>query len=108
MTDYLSQSTLEINQVITEFYFYTKCIPNLMMKIYGRMISMDLSYTHLVPLQSCSALTAYFGNFNFSVNQQVGDKTGRILILDINIDEIRYVLINIYNANTKVGQVPLL
>ena len=79
-----------------------------MMKIYGRKISVNLSFTHLVPLQSCSALTAYFGNFNFSVNKQVGDKTGRILILDINIDEIRYVLINIYNANTKVGQVQLL
>ena len=49
-----------------------------------------------------------FWKFNFSVNKQVGDKTGRILILDINIDEIRYVLINIYNANTKVGQVQLL
>ena len=42
------------------------------------------------------------------VYKQVGDKNGRILILDVNIDEIRYVLVNIYNANTEVGQVQVL
>ena len=45
--------------------------------------------------QSCGVLIAYFGNLNFSVNKQVGDKNGRILILDTNIDEIRYALVNI-------------
>ena len=55
--------------------------------------------------QSCGVLIAYFGNLNFSVNKQVGDKNGRILILDLNIDEIRYVLVNIYNANTEAEQV---
>ena len=58
--------------------------------------------------QSCVVLIAYFGNLNFSVNKQVGDKNGRILILDVNIDEIRYVLVNIYNANTEVEQVQVL
>ena len=48
------------------------------------------------------------GNLNFSVNKQVGDKNGRILILDVNIDEIRYVLVNIYNANNEVEQVQVL
>ena len=42
------------------------------------------------------------------VNRQVGDKIGRILILDVNIDEIRYVLVDIYNANTGVEQVQVL
>ena len=32
----------------------------------------------------------------------------RILILDVNIYEIRYVLVNIYNANTKVEQIQVL
>ena len=58
--------------------------------------------------QSCSVLNAYFGNLNFSVNKQARDKNGRILILDVNIDEIRYVLVNIYNANTEVEQVQVL
>ena len=58
--------------------------------------------------QSCGVLIAYFGNLNFSVNKQVGDKNGRIPILHVNIDEIRYVLVNIYNANSKVEQVHVL
>ena len=56
----------------------------------------------------CGVFIACFGNLNFSVNKQVGDKNGRILILDVNIDEIRYVLVNIYNANTEVEQVQVL
>ena len=35
--------------------------------------------------QSCGDLIAYFRNLNFSVNKQVGDKNGRILILDVNL-----------------------
>ena len=58
--------------------------------------------------QSCFVLIAYFGNLNFSVNKQVGDKNGRILILDVNTDEIRYVLVNIYSANTEDEQVQVL
>ena len=58
--------------------------------------------------QSCGVLIAYFGNLNFSVNKQVGDKNGRILILDVNIDEIRYVLVIIYNANTEAELVQIL
>ena len=58
--------------------------------------------------QSCGVFIAYFGNLNFSVNKQVGDKNGRILTLDVNIDEIRYVPDNIYNANNKVEQVQVL
>ena len=58
--------------------------------------------------QSCGVLIAYFGNLNFSVNKQVGDKNGRILILDVNIDEIRYVLVNIYNANNEAEQLQVL
>ena len=51
---------------------------------------------------------AYFGNLNFSVDKQVGDKNGRILILDVNIYEIRYVLVNIHNASTEVELVQVL
>ena len=58
--------------------------------------------------QSCGVLIVFFGNLNFSVNRQVGDKNERILILDVNIDEIRYVLVNINNSNTEVEQVQVL
>ena len=58
--------------------------------------------------QSCGVLIVFFGNLNFSVNKQVGDKNERILILDVNIDEIRYVLVNINNYNTEVERVALI
>ena len=64
-------------------------------------------YSHSTS-QSCGVLIALFGNLNFSVNEQVGDKNGRILIIDVNIDEIRYVLVNIYDVNTEVEQVEVL
>ena len=50
----------------------------------------------------------YFVNLNFSVNKQVGDENGRKLILDVEIDEIRYVPVSTYNANTKAEQVQVL
>ena len=59
------------------------------------MISINLSFTHMV-------------NLNFSVNKQVGDKNGHILILDVNIDEIRYVLVKMFDTNTEVEQVQVL
>ena len=77
-------------------------IPHLMMKIFGRMTSIFLFFTHMVPLSHVVS------NLNFLVKKHVGDKNGRILILDVNIDEIRYVLVNIYNANTEVEQVQVL
>ena len=58
--------------------------------------------------QSCAFLIAYFANLNFSVNKQVGDKNGRIIILDVIIDETRYVLVNTYNVNTEAEQVQVL
>ena len=76
-----------------------------MMKIFERMTSMYLSFTHVVPLNIVVSLLLFSGNLRFSVSKQVADKSGRILILDVNIDEIRYVLANIYNANTEVEQV---
>ena len=58
--------------------------------------------------QSFGVLITYFGHLKFSVNKQVGDKNWRILVLDVNVDEIRFVLDDIYNANTEVEQVQLL
>ena len=57
-------------------------------------------YSHGIS-ESCGAPNAYVGNLNFSVNKQLGDKNGLILFPDGNIDEIKYVLVYIYNANTE-------
>ena len=75
--------------------------------IWENDFSRPVFYSHGTS-QSCGVLIAYFGNLNFSVSKQVGDKNGRIRILDVNIDEVRQVLVNIYNANNEVEQVQVL
>ena len=75
--------------------------------IWKNDFNVPVFYSHCTS-QSYGVLVAYFGNLNFSVDKQVGDKNGRILILDVNIYEIRYVLVNIHNASTEVEQVQVL
>ena len=53
-----------------------------------------LFYSHGTS-QSCGVHNDYVGNLNVSVNKKAGDKNGRILIPDGNIDEIKYVLVYI-------------
>ena len=72
--------------------------------IWKNNFNVPVFYSH----RTCDVLIAFFGNRNFLVDKQAGDKNGLILILDVKIDEIRYVLVNIYNANTEVKQVQVL
>ena len=49
--------------------------------------------------------------FNFlyrNVNNQKTDNDGRILILDVTINDVNFVLIILYNANTETEQVSVL
>ena len=53
----------------------------------------------------------YSGKETFSVkktNKQETDKKGRILILDVSINDSEYILINLYNANTEKEQIDVL
>ena len=53
----------------------------------------------------------YSGKETFSVkktNKQETDKEGRILILDVSINDSEYILINLYNANTEKEQIDVL
>ena len=54
---------------------------------------------------SCGVLIAYFGTGTFIVKKQQTDKEGRILILDVSINDSEYILINLYNANTENEQI---
>ena len=54
---------------------------------------------------SCGVLTAYFGKETFNVKKQETDKEGRILILDVSVNDSEYILINLYNANTEKEQI---
>ena len=57
---------------------------------------------------SCGVLTSYIGTHNFVVNNQKTHNNGRILILDVTINDVNFVLINLYNANTETEQVSVL
>ena len=54
---------------------------------------------------SCRDLTAFFGNETFNVKKQETDKEGRILILDVSVNDSEYIIINLYNANTGKEQI---
>ena len=42
------------------------------------------------------------------MNNQKTDNDGRILILGVTINDVKFVLINLYNANTEREQVSVL
>ena len=46
-------------------------------------------------------LISYIGTHNFVVNNQRTDTDGRILILDLRINNVDFILIIFYNANTE-------
>ena len=56
----------------------------------------------------CAVLIAYFGTEKYIVKKQQTDHSGRILILDVSINDSEYNLIELYNANTEKEQIELL
>ena len=57
---------------------------------------------------SCGVVIAFYGNINYSVQKQLIDSEGRILILEVEIENENYLLINLYNANTETEQLKTL
>ena len=47
----------------------------------------------------------YIGNNKLDVLDKDNNKNGRILILDVKVDETNFILVNIYNSNTEKEQV---
>ena len=50
-------------------------------------------------------MTGYLGSKKIKVNRTKKDNQGRILIVNADIDEGTFVLINLYNANTETEQI---
>ena len=50
-------------------------------------------------------MTGYLGSKKIKVNRTKKDNQGRILIVDADIDEGTFVLINLYDANTEPEQI---
>ena len=59
-------------------------------------------------INSCGVLIAYIGTEKFTVKKQQTDHSGRILILDVSINNSEYILINLYNAKTEKEQIEVL
>ena len=59
-------------------------------------------------INSRGVLIAYFGTEKVTVKKQQTDHSGRILILDVFINESEYILINFYNANTEKEQIEVM
>ena len=57
---------------------------------------------------SCGVTIGFLGNMNFNVLNKIKDKDGRILILDVQVDDITFLLINLYNANKECEQLNVL
>ena len=47
-------------------------------------------------------MIGYLGSNKIKVNRIKNDSQGRILIVDADINEESFVLINLYNANTEM------
>ena len=51
----------------------------------------------------CGVLITFFGKNKIYANSRITDKPGRILILEVMINESKYILVNIYNTNTEIN-----
>ena len=46
----------------------------------------------------------YLGSKSFVLANQTADKNGRLLLIEAIVDDVKFVLINIYNCNTESQQ----
>ena len=57
---------------------------------------------------SCKVAIGFFENMNFDVLNKIQDNDGKILILDVQVDDAAISLINLYNANKQCEQLNVL
>ena len=73
----------------------------------GRWIQGQDLFSH-GKTNSCGVLTGYYGTKKIEAINKNCDYYGRILFLEININNIIFTLINIYNTNNELDQVKTL
>ena len=57
---------------------------------------------------SCGIAIGFLGNMNFNALNKIKNNDGRILILDVQVDDAAFLLINLYNANKEYEQLNVL
>ena len=63
----------------------------------------EVRYSH-GESDSRGVLIAFREGLSFEIENEIKDKSGHILILQVNIQGSNYILINIYSANTEQQQ----
>ena len=53
---------------------------------------------------SCGVAIGYVGSKSFVLTNQTTDKNGRLLLIEVIFDDVKFVLINICNCNTESQQ----
>ena len=61
-----------------------------------------------VTSNSCGILICFIGSKKLFIRSKLSFNDGRILILDVDIDDKDLILINLYHPNTKVEQLKTL
>ena len=57
---------------------------------------------------SCGVLICFIGSKRLFIRNKLSDNDGRILILDVDIDDENFILINFYKPNTEAEQLKTL
>ena len=57
---------------------------------------------------SCGVMIGFLSMKKFSVSETSKDSKSRILILGVTIEEVLFITVNLYNANTNVEQLKTL
>ena len=79
-----------------------------MMKLSGKIyFKGEVIYSHSKS-NSCGVLIFLVGSKKLFIGNKLSDNDGRILILDVDIDDKNFVLINLYNPNTEAEQLKTL
>ena len=67
----------------------------------------DLHFSH-GSSNSCRVLIAFYNNQDITVRKKLPNKKKRVFVLDAQIYDFDFLLINIYNANTEKEQATVL
>ena len=90
-----------------DYCFYKRLIQTVKWNKNGRK-TFVVKFSFLTEKSSRDVLIVYFGTEEFTIKKQPTDQSGRILILDVSINDSEYILINLYNADTEKEQIEVL
>ena len=82
--------------------FFKRRTPPYMMKKHGRKSLKENLFSH-GHSNSCGVAIRFLGNMNFNVLNKIQGNDARIIILDVQVDDAAFLLINLYNANKNVS-----